>query len=30
MTKSELKIFFNCFFELLKEHENLEEILWVI
>ena len=30
MTKSELKIFFNTFFELLKEHKQLEEILWVI
>jgi hypothetical protein len=30
MTTSELKIFFDCFFELLKDHKNLEEILWVI
>lgn len=30
MTKSEFKVFFGCFFELLKEHKNLEEILWVI
>jgi hypothetical protein len=30
MTKSELKIFFDCFFELLNDHKNLEEILWVI
>jgi hypothetical protein len=30
MTKLELKTFFECFFELLKDHKNLEEILWVI
>lgn len=30
MTKSELKAFFDCFFKLLKDHEKLEEILWVI
>ena len=30
MTKSELKEFFDCFFELLREHKKLEEILWVI
>jgi hypothetical protein len=30
MTKSELKIFFDCFFELLKDHKKLEEVLWVI
>ncbi|MBI2791348.1 MAG: transposase [Gammaproteobacteria bacterium] len=23
-------MFFNCFFELLKDHKNLEEILWII
>lgn len=30
MTKAELKIFFDCFFELLRDHKKLEEILWVI
>lgn len=30
MTKSELKIFFDSFFTLLKDHKNLEEILWVV
>ena len=30
MTRSELKIFFDCFFELLQEHKNLQEILGVI
>lgn len=30
MTKSELKTFFDCFFEFLKDHGKLEEILWVI
>ena len=30
MTKSELKIFFDCIFELLNDHKNLEEILWFI
>lgn len=30
MTALELKIFFSCFFELLQDHKNLEEILWVI
>jgi len=30
MKRSELKTFFGCFFELLEEHKNLEEILWVI
>lgn len=30
MTKSELKTFFDCFFELLKDHKKLEDILWVI
>lgn len=30
MTKSELKSFFDCFFELLNQHKNLEEILWII
>ena len=30
MTASELQTFFNCFFDLLKQHKMLEEILWVI
>lgn len=30
MTKLELKRFFDCFFELLEDHKNLKEILWVI
>jgi hypothetical protein len=30
MTKIELKEFLDCFFDLLKEHKKLEEILWVI
>ena len=30
MTASELQLFFDCFFELLNEHKNLEEILWFI
>ena len=30
MTKLELKIFFDCFFDLLKDHKNLEDVLWVI
>jgi len=30
MTKSELKTFFDCFFELLKNHKKLEDILWLI
>lgn len=30
MTKTELKIFFDSFFELLNDHKQLEEILWVI
>jgi hypothetical protein len=30
MTTSELKTFFDCFFELLGDHKQLEKILWVI
>jgi hypothetical protein len=30
MTRTELKDFLDCFLELLNEHKNLQEILWVI
>lgn len=30
MTKKELKVFFSCFCDLLNDHKNLQEILWVI